>query len=110
MPECRIALSHATVRLALAGKSSASYRAIDDAMAHIEEHGVTPPPPYLRGKISEGAAPGSYDYPHTNPGGVSDQELMPAGLEDVRFLRPAPHETVLRDRLAAARTARGRTP
>jgi putative ATPase len=110
MPECRIALSHATVRLALAGKSSAAYRAINDAMAHIEEHGVTPPPPYLRGKISDGAEPGSYDYPHTNPGGVSDQELMPEGLEDTRFLVPAAHETVLQGRIAAARTARGRTP
>lgn len=110
MPECRIALAHATIRLALAGKSSAAYRAIGDAMGHIEEHGVAAPPPYLRGKVSEGADPGSYDYPHTNPGGVSDQELMPAGLEDVRFLRPAPHETVLQGRVAAARTARGRTP
>lgn len=110
MPECRIALSHVTVRMALAAKSSAAYRAIDDAMAHVEEHGVTPPPPYLRGKISEGAAPGSYDYPHTNPGGVSDQELMPEGLEDTRFLRPFAHETTLLGRLAASRTARGRTP
>jgi putative ATPase len=110
MPECRIALSHATIRLALAGKSSAAYRAIGDALAHIEQHGVADPPPYLRGKLSEGADPGAYDYPHSNPGGVSDQELLPAGLEDTRFLRPAPHETVLRDRLAAARTARGRKP
>jgi putative ATPase len=110
MPECRIALSHVTIRLALAAKSSAAYRAIGDAMGHIEEHGVSAPPPWLRGKISEGADPGAYDYPHTNPGGVSDQELMPEGLEDVRFLRPAPHEAVLRDRVAAARTARGRTP
>lgn len=110
MPECRIALSHVTIRLALAAKSSASYRAIDDAMAHVEEHGVTPPPPYLRGRISEGAAPGSYDYPHTNPGGVSGQELMPEGLEDVRFLQPFAHETTLANRLAASRAARGRTP
>ncbi|MSW53215.1 MAG: AAA family ATPase [Actinobacteria bacterium] len=110
MPECRIALSHATIRLALAGKSSAAYRAIGDAMAHIEEHGVTPPPPYLRGKVSDGADPSAYDYPHTNPGGVSDQELLPEGLESTRFLRPAPHEKVLLDRVAAARTARGRTP
>jgi putative ATPase len=110
MPECRIALSHITIRLALAAKSSAAYRAIGDALAHIEEHGVTAPPPYLRGKLSDGADPGSYDYPHTNPGGISRQELLPAGLEDVRFVQPAPHETVLRDRLAASRNARGRKP
>lgn len=110
MPECRIALSHITIRLALAAKSSAAYRAIGDALAHIEEHGVSAPPPYLRGKLSDGADPGSYDYPHTNPGGISRQELLPAGLEDVRFLQPAPHETVLRDRIAASRNARGRKP
>jgi len=110
MPECRIALSHVTVRLALAPKSSAAYRAIDDALAHIEEHGVAAPPPYLRGKASDGAAPGHYDYPHTNPGGVSDQELMPAGLESRRFLAPADHEHALLERLAATRRARGREP
>ncbi|MGE4425556.1 MAG: replication-associated recombination protein A [Solirubrobacteraceae bacterium] len=110
MPECRIALSHVTIRLALAPKSSAAYRAIDDALAQIEEHGVAAPPPYLRGKASDGAAPGHYDYPHTNPGGVSDQELMPAGLEPRRFLVPAEHEQALIERLAATRRARRREP
>lgn len=110
MPECRIALSHVTIRLALAGKSSAAYRAINDALAQIEEHGVSAPPPYLRGKISEGFVPGVYDYPHDRPGSVSPQELMPEGLEERRFLQPAPHEQVLRDRIAAARVARGRKP
>lgn len=108
MPECRIALSHATIRLALAGKSSTAYRAINDALAHVEEHGVAAPPPYLRGKISEGADPKAYDYPHSNPGGVSDQELLPAGLERVRFVDPAAHETALRGRLDDMRRARGR--
>ncbi len=110
MPECRIALSHVTIRLALAGKSSTAYRAIDDALAHVEEHGVAAPPPYLRGKISEGADPGAYDYPHSNPGGVSDQELLPASLEDARFVQPAAHESALRGRIDEMRRARGRTP
>ncbi|WP_320668908.1 replication-associated recombination protein A [Patulibacter defluvii] len=110
MPECRIALSHVTVRLALAGKSSAAYRAIDAALEHVAEHGVQAPPPYLRGKISEGARPQDYDYPHTNPGGFSDQELLPAALADHRFLEPAAHETVLLERLAAARRGRRREP
>ncbi|MFA4930038.1 MAG: replication-associated recombination protein A [Patulibacter sp.] len=108
MPECRIALSHATIRLALAGKSSTAYRAIDAALAQIEQHGAAIPPPYLRGKISEGADPGAYDYPHTNPGGVSDQELMPPGLESTRFVAPAPHEAGLQGRLDEMRRARGR--
>ncbi len=108
MPECRIALSHATIRLALAGKSSTAYRAIDDALAQIEQRGAATPPPYLRGKISEGADPGAYDYPHTNPGGVSDQELMPSGLESTRFVKPAPHESALQGRLDEMRRARGR--
>ncbi|EHN13097.1 ATPase AAA family [Patulibacter medicamentivorans] len=110
MPECRIALSHVTIRLALAGKSSAAYRAINDALEHVAEHGVDAPPPYLRGKISDGARPQDYDYPHANPGGFSDQELLPPALADHRFLQPAPHETVLLERLAAARRGRGRKP
>lgn len=110
MPECRIALSHATIRLALAGKSNTAYRAINDALAHVEEHGVGAPPPYLRGKISDGADPKAYDYPHSNPGGVSDQELLPPGLEGTRFVDPAAHETALRGRLDDMRRARGRTP
>jgi putative ATPase len=109
MPECRIALSHATIRLALAGKSNTAYRAINDARAHVEEHGVAAPPPYLRGKISEGADPKAYDYPHSNPGGVSGQELLPPGLEDTRFVDPAPHEANLRGRLDEMRRARGRS-
>lgn len=109
MPECRIALSHATIRLALAGKSNTAYRAINDALAHVEEHGVGAPPPYLRGKISEGADPKAYDYPHSNPGGVSDQELLPPGLERTRFVDPAPHEAALRSRLDEMRRARGRS-
>lgn len=108
MPECRIALSHATIRLALAGKSNTAYRAINDALAHVEEHGVAAPPPYLRGKISEGADPKAYDYPLSNPGGVSDQELLPPGLERTRFVEPAAHETALRGRLDDMRRARGR--
>lgn len=109
MPECRIALSHATIRLALAGKSNTAYRAINDALAHVEEHGVAAPPPYLRGKISEGADPKAYDYPHSNRGGVSDQELLPPGLERTRFVDPAAHETALRGRLDDMRRARGRS-
>lgn len=109
MPECRIALSHATIRLALAGKSNTAYRAINDALAHVEEHGVAAPPPYLRGKISEGADPKAYDYPHSNPGGVSGQELLPPGLERTRFVDPAAHETALRARLDDMRRARGRS-
>lgn len=108
MPECRIALSHATIRLALAGKSNTAYRAIDDALAHVEQHGAATPPPYLRGKLSEGADPKAYDYPFGNPGGVSDQELLPEGLEQTRFVVPAPHETALRARIDEMRRARGR--
>jgi putative ATPase len=112
MPECRIALSHVTIRLALAGKSSAAYRAINEALDHVEQHGVQAPPPYLRGRLSDGARPQDYDYPHDRPGGYSAQELLPDELAaaDHRFLRPAEHEQVLLERLAAARRARGRTP
>jgi len=112
MPECRIALSHVTIRLALAAKSSAAYRAIDAALDHVAANGVAAPPPYLRGKLSEGARPQDYDYPHDRPGGYSPQELLPEPLAraGTRFLQPAPHEQVLMERIAAARRGRGRQP
>ena len=37
MPECRIILSQATTYLALAPKSNAAYKAIDEAMADVRE-------------------------------------------------------------------------
>ena len=82
MPECAHNLAQATVYLALAPKSNASYAALGHARRWVREHGAPDPPPPLRSVAYPGAEKLGrgldYDYPHDHPEGVSDQELMPA--------------------------------
>jgi putative ATPase len=90
LPECAHNLAQATVYLALAPKSNASYRALAAARRYVREHGPLDPPPALRSAAYPGArALGrgqDYEYPHDLPGGVSRQELMPEGAQAQRFL------------------------
>jgi putative ATPase len=92
LPECALNLAQATVHLALAPKSNASYKGLDAARAEVRENGAKTPPDYLRDAHYPGAkALGrgeGYRYAHDEPGGVSDQRLLPDGLEDQRFYRP----------------------
>jgi putative ATPase len=92
LPECTLNLAQAAVYLALAPKSNASYKALDAARAEVRENGAKTPPDYLRdahypGAKSLGRGAG-YRYAHDQPGGVSDQQLLPEGLEDRRFYTP----------------------
>jgi putative ATPase len=112
MPECALNLSQAAVYLALAPKSNASYEAIARARAEVREQGAADPPPYLQdahypgaGKLGRGVG---YEYPHRLPEGVSDQPLMPEGLEDRRYYEPTERgfEGTLRERLARLRRKR----
>ncbi len=109
MPECALNLAQATAYLALAPKSNASTAAIAAATAEIRERGAKPPPEYLRDahypgaeKLGRGIG---YSYPHDQPGGVSEQQLMPEGLEDRRFYEPTDRgfEEELRRRLEQLR-------
>ena len=112
LPECQYALAQAAIYLSLAPKSNAAARAIGDARAHIRERGAGTPPAPLRSaaypaavKLGRGVG---YDYPHSRPGHVNDQEHLPEGLEDLRLYRPDDGEPALRERLAEMRKARGR--
>ena len=92
LPECALNLAQAAVYLALAPKSNASYKALEAARAEVRENGAKTPPDYLRdahypGAKSLGRGEG-YRYAHDEPGGVSDQQLLPEGLEDAAFLHP----------------------
>ena len=93
LPECALNLAQATVHLALAPKSNASYK----ALARGPRRGpraTAPRPrpttcatPTTRAPRSSAAASG-YRYAHDEPGGVSDQQLLPEGLEGRRFYAP----------------------
>jgi putative ATPase len=109
LPECALNLAQATVYLALAPKSNASYKALGKARGEVRENGAKTPPDYLRDahypgakKLGRGAG---YRYPHDEPDGIGDQQLMPSGLEDRRFYAPTERgfEAELGRRLAALR-------
>jgi putative ATPase len=92
LPECALNLAQATVYLALAPKSNASHKALGAARAEVRENGAKTPPDHLRdahypgaGKLGRGQG---YRYAHDEPGGVSDQALLPSGLEQRRFYAP----------------------
>jgi putative ATPase len=114
MPECALNLAQAAVYLSLAPKSNASYEGIKRARAWVREHGTPEPPAALRSAAYPGAKKLGrgldYDYPHSHPEGVSDQELMPEGAVGERFLELSEHgdEDALRERLEKIRRARGR--
>jgi putative ATPase len=92
LPECALNLAQAAVYLALAPKSNASYKALGRARAEVRENGAKTPPDYLRDAHYPGAAKlgrgEGYRYAHDQPGAVSDQPLMPPGLEELRFYEP----------------------
>ena len=114
MPECALNLAQAAAYLALAPKSNAATRAIGAAMREVREHGAAAPPVYLRDAHYPGAAKlgrgTGYRYPHDDPAGVVDQQLMPEGLEGRRFYEPTDRgfEAELGRRLAELRRALGK--
>ncbi len=109
LPECALNLAQAAVYLALAPKSNASYKALGKARAEVRANGAKTPPDYLRdahypgaGELGRGEG---YRYAHDEPGAVSEQPLMPPGLEDLRFYAPTDRgfEAELGRRLEALR-------
>jgi putative ATPase len=115
LPECQFNLAQAAVYLALAPKSNSAKASIGAARGHVRDHGVALPPEHLRSagyhlparELGRGAG---YDYPHEHPGHVSEQEVMPPGLEGERFYEPADTEPEMAERLERIRRARGREP
>jgi putative ATPase len=92
LPECALNLAQATVHLALAPKSNASHKALAAARAEVRANGAKTPPDYLRDAHYPGAEQlgrgSGYRYAHDEPGGVSDQRLLPDDLGGRRFYEP----------------------
>jgi len=114
LPECALNLAQAAVYLALAPKSNASYKGLSAARAEVRAHGAKTPPDYLRDAHYPGAEKlgrgSGYRYAHDEPGGVSDQPLLPEGLQESRFYTPTDHgfEAELGRRLAELRRRLGK--
>jgi putative ATPase len=113
LPECALNLAQAAAYLALAPKSNAATTAISRATRHVREHGAKLPPEYLRDSHYPGAKKlgrgEGYVYPHSKPGGVSEQELLPPELRGERFYEPTDRgfEATLRERIEAIRRRLG---
>jgi putative ATPase len=101
LPECTYALAQAAIYLSLAPKSDAAGRALGAARELIRDEGARRAPPQIRGAED-------YDNPHRHGGHANAQELMPEGLENVRFYAPDDAEAAFAQALARVREARGR--
>lgn len=95
MPEGRIPLAQATVHLALAPKSNASYTAIDAALADVRAGRIGQVPLHLRdahyaGAKDHGHGQG-YLYAHHQPHAIAAQQYLPDELVDADYYQPTPY-------------------
>ncbi|MEG0725836.1 MAG: replication-associated recombination protein A, partial [Mucinivorans sp.] len=90
MPEARIPLAECTIYLAQSAKNNKAYEAINKALAFVDKDGYRSVPLHLRNAPTElmrreGYGDG-YLYPHNYPNSMVEQQYMPDGLEDLKFL------------------------
>ena len=98
MPEARIILAEATIAVATAPKSNASYNAINQALADIDAGKVGSVPLYLRNAPTKlmkqwGNYKGyryAHDWPaHDWPQAIAPQEYMPEELRGTQYYDPS---------------------
>jgi putative ATPase len=91
LPEARLNLSQAAIYLARAPKSNASYVALKEATADVQEHGNVKPPKSLRDGSYYGRKLGhgdGYIYPHDDPRGF-DVDYLPDELKGKTYSSPS---------------------
>lgn len=93
MPEAQIPLAQATIYLACAPKSNASYKGINRAMKDVAEKRAQPVPIHLRDTNYRGARVlghgKGYKYPHDFPGHWVEQQYMPEGIKTEPYYEPS---------------------
>lgn len=105
MPEARIPLAQATVYLACAPKSNASYTGLLRALKDVAEQRIQPVPIHLRDSSYRGASQlghgKGYKYPHSFPGGYVEQRYIPDGVQTQRYYEPTDRgrEAKIKERL-----------
>ncbi len=91
-PESRIILSQTAIYLACSPKSNASYMAIEDAMAAVQQHGDLPVPLHLRNaptKLMKNIGYGKdYKYAHQYDGNFVNIEFLPEKIKGIRLFDP----------------------
>ena len=93
MPEGRIPLAEATVFLATAPKSNASYIALEQALNDVRKLPNDPVPLHLRNAVTSLMRDLDYGeryrYPHDYSGHFAEQEYLPPVLKDRRYYQPS---------------------
>jgi putative ATPase len=109
LPEARITLAQATVHLAMAPKSNASYLALNAAVADIRAGLGGPVPAHLRDAHYSGAKRlghgQGYQYAHDDPRGVVQQQYAPDDIAGRDYYAPTDRggERGMSERLARLR-------
>jgi putative ATPase len=92
-PEGRLSMAQATLYIASAPKSNASYKALHQATADVREHGSLPVPLHLRNaptQLMKSAGYGKeYKYSHDFPGAFVEQEFLPRELIKRVYYQPS---------------------
>ena len=105
MPEGQIPLAEATVYLATAPKSNASYMALNRALQDVEASRNDPVPLHLRNAVTglmRGLGYGEgYKYAHDYEGNFTPAENLPDSVRGHRYYRPGDqgYEIEVRERL-----------
>jgi len=109
MPEAQIMLGQATVHLATAPKSNASYMALNQALADVRAGKGAQVPAHLRDAHYPGAKQlghgVDYIYSHDAPHSIATQQYAPDDLRGVDYYTPTGNgaEKPIADRLARLR-------
>jgi len=107
LPEGRIPLAQAAIYIAMAPKSNASYKGIENAVASVREERLSPVPAHLKSANYKGAARlGAgigYKYPHNYKGHYVDQQYM---ISNKLFFFPSDQgfEKIFKKRLSKRRS------
>jgi putative ATPase len=91
-PEGELAIAQATLYMATAPKSNATYVAYGRARAAAKEHGSLLPPKHILNaptKLMKGEGYGKgYEYDHDAPDAFSGQDYFPEGMQRPKFYQP----------------------
>lgn len=116
MPEARIPLAQAVTYLACAPRSNAAYKALDRAIAAVEQTGSVPVPLHLRNAPTRLMADlgygRGYRYPHDEPDAMVGAANLPDALVGEQFYQPTERgaEAEIARRLARFRARRDTEP
>jgi putative ATPase len=114
IPEGDLALGQATIYLAAAPKSDASYQALNRVMEAVETHRADPVPMHLRnaptGLMKSWGYGAGYQHAHQFEGALPDMECLPESLAGTRFYEPTNRgaEQKIAERLEAIRARKKR--